>query len=153
MRRDATIDRRKVKCLNASHIGYGKLFAQVGDIITFSYPGGETRTARMVGRIHYAPALQGDKSPVRDFILAAMLNPRLDHVGEFWIDPKTVLTVESVRDHLARVNWFFSPELVKEPIDEVRETLSEGWTDIYALRKWRAGINQNRRPDSQLPRE
>lgn len=50
MREDVKIDRKQVRCPNASHLGFDKYNAQVGDIIL--YQDGDTeRIARMAGRI------------------------------------------------------------------------------------------------------
>lgn len=78
MRTDAIIDKRQVRCPNASHIGYSKPIARVGDLITFTQQD-RAITARMIGRVHYAPKLAPNDPTVKNWILAVCLNDKLDH--------------------------------------------------------------------------
>jgi hypothetical protein len=94
MRTDCTIDKRQVRCPNACTIGYGKWRAQVGDLLTFQ-DGAQIRCGRMIGRVHYAPAISGETHPVRDYILVVGLSTALDHTFERWVNPVDVTYVSS----------------------------------------------------------
>ncbi len=134
MRTDAQIDRRQVLCKNADCSGYGKIRAQLGDILRYGYgETGFTHTGRMVGRIHYAPAMEGDKEPIRDWILVAELSNDLTHVYERWINPLWVGKVVAPRpEHTKAVQWFLSEDMVKQDQDTVRKCISGGWSSFDA---------------------
>lgn len=99
MRTDAQIDHRQVTCPNATHLGFAKVNAQRGDLIVYkeTYTDGSfsTRIARMIGRVHYAPAIADDKEPVRDFLLVLVLSDNGCFCYERWINPKDVTEVQS----------------------------------------------------------
>lgn len=136
MRTDATIDKKQVKCPNASMLGYGKWKAQVGDLIHFQDQS-TRRIARMIGRIAYAPGLMDDNKPIRNYILAvAITGDMLDHSHERWINPADVLRVESIRNQAEVIAYLLSDEMVKAPIDEIRRCSSEGWSSLTAYRNW-----------------
>ena len=133
MRTDATFDRRLVICKHATHLGYGKVRAQVGDLVLTK----DGLLGRMIGRVVRAPRLDGDRKPIKNWILVvAMVGQMLEHTHERWIDPDDVVRVESVRNQIDVLSCFLSPELAKAPIDEVRRYSSEGWSTLDAYRKW-----------------
>jgi hypothetical protein len=140
MRTDATIDKRQVRCPNASHIGYSKWKAQVGDLIVWR-EGDLKRIGRMIGRVHYAPALTGDRAPIRDYILVVGIGDMLQHTFERWVNPRDVERVEKIRDQGEVLAYFLSADLVKAPIDEIRRCMEYGsntlarYRDVMAKRK------------------
>jgi len=74
MRTDATIDGRQVHVPNASHLGYDKWVAQVGDWVVWSYePGTGDCIGRMIGRVHYAPPC-GETPAIKDYIEVLQLS-------------------------------------------------------------------------------
>ena len=128
MRTDAIIDKRQVKVPYSSHIGFSKWRAQVGDLILFT-EGGRTVTGRMIGRVHYAPAL-GETPIIRDYILCVCLNDALDYTFERWVNPIDVVQVEPMTDEHARKRievtaWFLS-DLKRESAEELRRTVEYG---------------------------
>jgi hypothetical protein len=133
MRQDANFDRRQVVCKHATHLGYGKVNAQVGDLILTN----DGLLARMIGRITYAPTLEPAGKPIRNWILAvAMTGQMLEHTSERWIDPETVTRVESIRNQTDVLAWFLSERMTKAPIDEVRRCASEMWSTLDAYRAY-----------------
>lgn len=137
MRTDARIDKKQVKCCNASTLGFDKYFAQVGDIITYR-ESGQLRIGRMIGRIAYAPAC-GETKSIQNYILAVVIdNYSLNHTCERWINPADVERVQSIRDQMHVLDWFLSDDMVKAPVDEVRQSTSDGWSTLYAYRNWKA---------------
>jgi len=134
MRTDAQIDKRQVLCKGADCSGFGKIRAQVGDILRYGYGEiGFTHTGRMVGRVHYAPALSGDKGPIRDWILVAELCNSFDQVYERWINPLWVGRIVALSDkHKAALKWFLSEDMVKQDQAIVRSCLSDGWSSFEA---------------------
>lgn len=135
MRTDATIDRRQVRCPNASYLGYDKWIAQVGDLIRFN-EGAETRVGRMIGRVAYAPRLDGDSAPVKDYILAAVLSPTLDYVAERWVNPADVVQVQPIRGQAETMQWFLSTDMTRQPVGLVRLCISELWSSFNAFMTW-----------------
>ena len=145
MRNDAIIDKRFVHCPNSSHSGYSKWRSQVGDLVFWSMDGTESATmiGRMIGRIHYAPALEGDKEPVRDYILAVKLSQDMTYTSEFWVNPKLVTRVESIRNQSDVLAWFLSNQMVKEPLADVRQCSSDGWSTFAKFQAWRKSTGVN----------
>ena len=133
MRQDASFDKRQVICKNATHLGYGKIRAQVGDLVLTK----DGLLARMIGRITYAPTLAPTDKPIRNWILAvAMTGQMLEHTSERWIDPADVTRVESIRNQADVLAWFLSDQMTKAPIDEVRRCASEMWSTLDAYRAY-----------------
>ncbi len=117
MRRDATIDRRFVRCPKASTLAYGKWRAQVHDWIVWRYPesdgtpGDGPHIGRMIGRIAYAPSL-GETGQIKDWILVLALSSDHTHAYERWIDPAWVSQVNGPHEDIAAfLTWFASPTL------------------------------------------
>jgi len=135
MRRDAIIDKRKVRCPNASLIGYGKLFAQVGDVVRFT-EGDTPRIGRMIGRVAYAPSLQGE-GVIKDYILCAVLGHDLTCMTERWVNPANVSYVTPVGNQGEVCAAFFSDTLTKTPLDIVRMAAHDLWTTVAAYLTWR----------------
>jgi len=82
----------------------------------------------MVGRIAYAPALDGDIKPITDYILVGKLSSDMTYVSEFWVNPDHVTKVEAPRDQLATVKWFMSDDMIKQDTGMVRQCLSDMWS-------------------------
>lgn len=143
MRVDATIDKRQVLCKNASHLGFDKVMAQVGDILTWTDGHTGHTVGRMIGRVHYAPALEGDKGPVRDYILVIGLNSMLDHTFERWVNPTDVTRVQTLLDQQAVMAYFLSDEMTSAPIDEVRRSTTDGWSTLGRYRAWKDELAAN----------
>lgn len=139
MRTDVTIDKKQVHCPNTSRLGFDKSKAQVGDLILFS-EGERIITARMIGRIAYAPQC-AETPPIRGWILAICLNDSLDHTFERWVNPADVLRVEPLENESihrrAVTEYFLSDELTQAPINEVRRSTTDGWS---TLAKYRAEV-------------
>lgn len=108
MRTDAVIDARQVICKNASLIGFGTLKARVGSFLTYEDSAG-MHYARMLARIKYAPALAGDEAPIRNWLLCAVLSRYGSNIGEHWVNPDWVRTIELVPTRTAE--FFFAPKL------------------------------------------
>jgi hypothetical protein len=133
MRTDATFDRRQVICKHATWLGYGKVRAQVGDLILTK----DGTLGRMLARITHAPQLEHNDKPIKNWILVlAMTGQMLEHTSERWIDPEDVTRVESVRDQSEVIAYFLSDQTIKAPINEMRRCASEGWSTLDAYRKW-----------------
>jgi hypothetical protein len=133
MRTDARFDKRQVICRNSSFLGYSKGTARVGDLV-FTKHG---LLARMIGRITYAPALEPNDKPIKNWILAVgMVGDLLEHTHERWINPEHVVRVEAIRNQLEVLKYFLSDEMIKAPIEEMRLCCSEGWSTLDAYRAW-----------------
>lgn len=142
MRTDATIDRRKVRCPNASMIGWSCKQASVGSLIVFT-DGGDERLGRMIGRVHYAPVLPGDSRRVKNWILAIVLGSELSHTSERWVDPKTVtraypLTDANMVRRQAVVAYFLGDDIIGAPVDEVRRAAEYGSPTLADYRAYLA---------------
>jgi hypothetical protein len=137
MRTDCIIDKCQVRCPNASHLGYDKWKAQVGDLVLYS-EGTQRKVARMIGRITYAPELESSDKPIKNWILGiALTGELLEHTYERWIDPKSVIRVESIREQRAVLEYFLSDEMLRAPIDEVRKCSEDGWSTLARYREWK----------------
>ena len=131
MRTDALLDKRKVFCPNTSTLGYDKRYAQVGDIVLFT-ENEQTRIGRMIARVKWAP----DSPPIKNYILAIVLNEDMTHTSERWIQPERVTRVQALRDHREVIEYFLSDQLIKEPLEDVRRILGE-WPSMNRYRAWR----------------
>jgi len=135
MRQDAIIDRKQVICSNATTIGYGKWRAQTGDLLLYRESENSLRLARVIGRVKYAPALDGDKGPACNRIMVLALGNIPSHAFERWIDPKDVLEVISLAtEHGDRIRqllqWFLSPELTKYSPEELSDWAKSGFATM-----------------------
>ena len=135
MRTDAIIDRKQVRCPNASTLGYGKWKAQVGDLVEFK-EGNKVVVGRMVGRISYAPNLNGGK-PLKNYIVAICIDQMLRYTFERWINPIDVTRVERLRNQTDTVAYFLGTDIAKAPVDEVCKAASDGWSTLDKYRKYR----------------
>ena len=110
MRTDATIDGRQVRVPNASHLGYDKWTAQVGDWIVWTYPDSQSDLiGRMTGRVHYAPAC-GESAPIADWLEVLQLSDDHTHAYIRWIDPQWVTRVHANAPDIQRfLSWFAGP--------------------------------------------
>lgn len=109
MRTDVTIDGRYIPCPNATRLGFCKWRAQVGDLIVYDECGDHLRMARVLGRIAYAPALEGDKGPIKGWALVMALSEDGSLAYERWVDPaKIKIVIESPAKFAA---FFFAPKL------------------------------------------
>jgi hypothetical protein len=136
MRQDASIDKKQVRCPNASHLGFDKQVAQVGDIVQWNIDGDNARIGRMIGRIAYAPMLAGDVRPIQNYILVLALAPDMSYTCERWVNPADVTRVQAIREQRAVMEYFLSDQVVKAPIAEVRAAASEMWTTLTRYRTW-----------------
>jgi hypothetical protein len=89
---------------------------------------GNTSVGRVIGRVHYAPALDHDKGPIKSYILVGRLSSDMTYVSEVWVNPADVWKVEEPRHQLDTMKWFLSDTIVKEDIGMVRRCLSELWS-------------------------
>lgn len=110
MRTDIIIDRRFVRCPNASTLAYGKYRAQVGDWVTWRYPeaDGTIYTGRMIGRIAYDPTpATAEYRNTRGWIVCLTLGMEMTTVFERWVDPQWVTQVHANTPDIARfLAWF-----------------------------------------------
>lgn len=105
--RDATIDGKQVICPNASLLASGTRKARVGCMVTCEH-NGQTRIARMLGRVAYSPAIEGAER-IENYLLVMMLAEDGTFAYERWIDPKEVTRIfESPAKFAA---FFFAPKL------------------------------------------
>jgi hypothetical protein len=130
MRTDATIDRKQVICRNSSHIGYSKVIARTGDMLLWS-EGTEHNLGRVIGRVAYAPALEGDKAPVRNWLVVARLSNDMTFVCERWVNPENVTQVFTVREETRKMLAFFlSHEFGHESVDSLRRWSTSGFATV-----------------------
>jgi hypothetical protein len=145
MRTDITIDRKQVKCPNASMLGFGKWKAQVGNLVTYrvTYTDGSSReeTGRMVGRIAYGSNLTTGGS-LRNHLVLLSISSDLTHTMERWIDPKDVVRIHDIDEEYLQIrsvmNWFLSADLTKAPVEEIRQCLSHGSRTLDSYRDYKA---------------
>lgn len=123
MRTDCALDGRQVLCRNASTIGYSSVFLRVGMPFTFR-DGEETRTARMLARVKYAPQLAHNEKPIKNWILAMVLSPMGTHCYERWVNPDDVTqTHPEAPTKLAA--FFFAPKLPYD-VHTMRRLMAHG---------------------------
>jgi hypothetical protein len=120
--RNATRDRRFVRCPKASTLAYGKWRAQVGDFVVYTYPdGGPTETGRMISRIVYAAGFD-TVTDVRNWIEVLTLNQELTHAYVRWVNPDWVSRVYAAAPDTARfLAWYAGPL----PADDVIRGMAE----------------------------
>jgi len=136
VRTDAIIDKRQVRCPNASHLGFDRWQAQVGDLILFT-DGERTSVGRMIGRVHYAPPCV-ESLAVHDWLLVVGLAADLGHTFERWVNPLDVERVQSIREEHSRIlTWFLSDQMIKADVQEVRKSTSNGWSTLDAYHAWK----------------
>lgn len=136
--RTATYDRKQVLCRNASHIAYGKVKAQFGDLVQF-VENAERHIGRVVARIDYAPP-SGDAPAIRNWLMVAVLNVGHAYRSVRWVNPDDVSFVESVRDdHRRTVKEFFSDDFMRFSLDDTVRSLQEQWSTTAAYVEWRKG--------------
>lgn len=133
MRTDCTIDRKQVICRNSSHIGFSKVKARVGDIVVYgdgSQTQFETRNVgRVIGRIVYAPALDANEQPIRNWLLVAVLSNDLTFVMERWVNPEHVTQVFEPQEKTQKMlAFFFSPDFKKESAHTLRRWTGSGFS-------------------------
>lgn len=134
MRTDATIDRKYVRCPNCRDgFAYDKSRAQVGDLVWFT-ESGHTKLGRMIGRIAYAPSLDGEPC-IQNYILCAVLSENMTYMFERWVNPVDVTRVTPVQNQADVMRWFMSDEMIQAPIPEVRRATSEMWSTLFAYRQ------------------
>ena len=131
MRTDATIDRKQVISRNSSHIGYSKITARKGDIVIYNDDNDTSHVGRVIGRIVYAPALQGDTQPIRNYLLLAVLSQDQTFVMERWVNPEYVTQVFSVREETRKMlTFFFSKQFGQDSIDNMRRWAVSGFSTV-----------------------
>lgn len=133
MRTDATIDRKWVKLPNASTLGYGKWRAQFGDFVVFRTggepDGGFPSLGRVAGRVVYAPALEPNEQPVRDWLLVITFTQDMCSVGERWVDPAWVgYCYEPQKKHAALWRFMQSDEFKEYSANDLRAWSESGFS-------------------------
>lgn len=133
MRTDARIDRKQVRLPNASHLGFGKGRAQLGDWVTWKTDGNEG-FGRVAGRVAYAPAICEDKEPIRGWLLVMAFFCENTTVGERWVNPEWVTRCTPANDHTLEL-WKFmqSDEFVYCPADQLRRWSETGYASVFDM--------------------
>lgn len=146
MRTDATYDRKQVSCPNASTLGYGKYKAQTGDLIVYRehYTNGtdDARLARVIGRVDYAPALDGDREPTRNRLVVLAMATMPSFCFERWINPEDVIEILAIDgepgDKIRRLmEWFLSPDLPRHSMEELLQWQRSGFATMTEWKEWR----------------
>jgi hypothetical protein len=144
MRTDVIIDKKQVVCRNTSTLGFSKWKAQVGNLLLFK-EGGRIVTGRMIGRIQHG---YFDGKSLKNHLVVICISPRLDWTFERWVDPNDVTEIYDLNSEYARhaevLEHFFSVELTKAPIDEVR-ACSRDWYSLKSKRAYEAKREQELR--------
>lgn len=132
MRTDATIDRKQVICKKSSYLGYSKVTARTGDVVLWrDGEGCNTNVGRVMGRVAYAPALDGDTQPIRDWLIVARLSTNLTSVSERWVNPEWVIEVFSVREDTRKLlAFFFSQDFGTDSVDNMRRWTESGFATV-----------------------
>ena len=79
----------------------------------------------------YAPALDGDTEPVRNWLVVARLSNDLTFVSERWINPEWVTQVFEVREETRKMlAFFFSSDFGKDSIDSMRRWTGSGFATV-----------------------
>jgi len=129
MRTDTIIDRKLVKCPNASTLGYGKWKAQFGDIVLWKDSEG-IHIGRVAGRIQYAPALGSETPAIRNHLLIVALSRNHTFPMERWVDPQEVIEVYDPANFesqpLRLLTFLFGPEFKKESVEDLRKWIRDG---------------------------
>lgn len=138
MRTDAQIDRQQVYCPNANTQGYGKYRAQFGDFVIWNNTD-HTYYGRVAGRVHYAPAIDEDREPVRDWLLVIALGSNLSFAMERWVNPADVTEVFEPREQMTRfLAFFLSDAFKKEKPDALRAWSASGFATVEEYQQYLA---------------
>ena len=127
--RHGKYSKRKVRCPNASRLGYGKWEASPGDIVTYTYANSASFSGRVLGCVS-APADGPNVPAVKGWLVVLELRATFDHAFVRWIDPELVTEVRSAPK--AFPAWFFG-EL--PPIDKVLAADSYGSLDEHYIER------------------
>lgn len=95
---------RPVRCPNANRLGFGKVEATHGDVLTWIYSNGVTGSGRMLARVS-APAEGPDVPDIKGWIAVLELRGTFDHAYVRWIDPVLVTEIRSAPKTFPA--WFF----------------------------------------------
>lgn len=121
MRTDVKIDKREIRCPNASAVGSSRKVAVPDDCILYD-DGHGLRLARVLGRVS-APATGSGETrteEVKGWALAMVMADNHRHTYERWVNPKDIKDVFSPSPKLAAL--FNSPVVSVD----VREALAKG---------------------------
>jgi hypothetical protein len=134
--RRAEYSERKVHLPNASAIGYGKNFAERGDIVSFAYDddGRERHIGRVLGRVD-APGDGPAVPPVEEWLAVLTLNDTASSACIRWIHPLLVYECRSASTALAA--FFFQPTESLPSLPAIHKldalgSLSESYIAKYA---------------------
>lgn len=113
MRTDCKIStRKKIHCVNATSIGFGKYMAEVGDLIVYKEHYNDDsygmRTARMIGSVT-APKVDPADAVIKDWLLVLTLSDDCHTCFERWVNP--IHVVEVTNPPTQMVAWFFQEKL------------------------------------------
>ena len=110
--RDFTLDERKVRCPNASTLGFGRWEAKPGDFITFEESKGRPPVyGRVLGRVaDHGRCGEGEKpNECEGWLVVLKFHMNLSHAHAVWVDPTLVLEVGDPPRNLMR--WALQPRL------------------------------------------
>lgn len=137
MRKDVTIDRRKVYCKNSSPLGYSSKTLYCGERFVFfdesAGNGDQQRVGRMIGRI--SACSSGDWSEITGRIVTIMLNEDLD-MFERWVKPENVIRtydstfVEKYEKPLEKVTEFLTLDVKKHDVHKLRAFVDSGFSTV-----------------------
>lgn len=140
-RTDVTVDRKQVRCSNASTLGYGQWKARFGDFVTFS-EGGKVMFGRIAGRVTITSALEYGKV----YLLVITVGQDHSHAFERFVSPEDVLTITRPSDFDASaLTYLLSPDFTKHDTETYRQTYSEGWSTPVAYLAYREKQAQERK--------
>ena len=140
MRTDAQIDRKQVYLPNASTLGFGKWKAQHGDVVLYTQ-NDQNCIGRVAGRVHYAPSLEPNEKPIKDYLLVIQLGSRLDFSYERWVNPADVTECFDPHNEYCRIQevlaFMFSKDFKKESVETLRRFAGE-WSTPAKMREWQS---------------
>ena len=144
MRTDCTIDGKQVICRNATLLGFATCKARVGSYFVY-HDGTEQRMGRMLGRVAYAPALQGDTKPIVNHILAMVWFP-MGHCCERWINPADV--IECYTNPPASIAAFFFAPKIPYDAQTMRRLMEHGTCSDHYIEHAADNVAEFRRRDA-----
>jgi hypothetical protein len=116
MRKDATLDKRKVRLPNSSFLAYSKGTAYVGDYVVWN-DDGQRRICRYVARIASAPRIDNDPN-LAGWMMIVVLSPNAASLWVRWVPPSEIEECYSPKDWTSRIEQtmalFNSSEIAKQ---------------------------------------
>ena len=140
-RTDVNIDRKQVRCPNASTLGYGEYNARFSDFVTFSEDNA-VKFGRIAGRVTITSALEYGKV----YLLVITIGQDHSHAFERFVEPADILTITRPANFDANaLTYLLSADFASHSTEVYRQTYSEGWSTPVKYLEWKDKQAQERK--------